>query len=212
MDARARANSLLYRIAPIAPMIGAMGKVEIRLASIKDLMYVVGLQNKFSNQLGFLPRQALEEHLKAGFVTMALENSEPAGYILVRNRVNSARWCRPITQIAVQMDAQRRHIGLRLLNDLEKVSRSDLMEGLQCWVRDGLEAVEFFESAGFELIGSRDPQSARQRRLLCFRRSLQPFHNGDFFTLPRVAGATPRRIIHQDLRTAITTATLRPRA
>ncbi len=171
--------------------------VSIRIARAADRCFIDSLQKRFSNQLGFLPDQALREYIDASRVLLALENGEPAGYVITRPRLNSARWCRPLTQVAVCMDAQRRHIGLQLLDRVSLDAHNDLLEGLQCWVRDGIDAVAFFKTADFSLIGTRDSENARGRRLLLFRKPLQRFLPHGFTNPPTVAGCIPRRTAGQ---------------
>lgn len=165
--------------------------VVIRLATLADLPYLISLQKRFTNQLGFMPAKAFEEWINGDHVELAMENGDPAGYILTRERVNSARWCRPLTQVAVQVDAQRRSVGLALLDRVARRATQELLEGLQCWVAADIAAVDFFKAAGFTAICSRAPRNARRRTLILFRKSLQPFDNSDFFSPPRVAGCRP---------------------
>ncbi len=166
----------------------------IRLATAADLPYVVSLQKRFTDELGFLPATALQEWIDRGHVTLALENGDPCAYVVTRERVQSARWCRPLSQLAVQMDAQRRSIGLALLDRVARRAQTQLLEGLQCWVASDIDAIEFFKAAGFTAICSRKPQNARRRDLILFRRSLQPFEPANFWTPPAVAGCRPQRI------------------
>lgn len=171
------------------------GQSHIRTATATDLNYVVHLQKKYTDQLGFLPTAALDAWINRNCVKIIEENGHPAGYILARHRLNSARWCRPLTQVAVAMDAQRRHNGLELLRSVATDAYGQLFEALQCWVAADIEAVQFFTAAGFVQIGERRPQNARQRPLLLFRYSLQPNQPADFYKLPAIAGARPRRLI-----------------
>lgn len=167
---------------------------SIRTATISDLKFIDALQRKFSNHLGFLPREALVEYVNSGLVTLVEENGEPAGYLAARRRLRSQKWLRPITQAAVCLDAQRRHLGIALVDHVAAVAYGDLLEGLQLWIADDLQEVSFFTAAGFVIVGKREPQNARQRRLLLMRKSLNPWIHGDFYKLPTVAGCVPRRI------------------
>jgi ribosomal protein S18 acetylase RimI-like enzyme len=158
------------------------------------LAYVVALQKRFTDQLGFMPRAALVEWIERRTVHVVEENGDPAGYILARERVNSARWCRPLTQVAVAMDAQRRRLGFALLRRVADLAKTELLEGLQCWVAQDIEAVDFFNAAGFIHVATRKPENARRRPLMLFRAALQHFEPGDFWTAPAVAGCRPSRI------------------
>lgn len=167
----------------------------IRIASLADLPYVVSLQKRFTNELGFLPTAALSAWIERSCVLLVEENGDPAGYVVQRPRLNTARWCRPLTQVAVAMDAQRRHLGLALLRRVATDAHRELLEGLQCWVAADIEAVDFFTSANFEVIARRRPRNVRGRELLLMRASLQPFKPANFSTIPPIAGCRPSRIL-----------------
>lgn len=169
----------------------------IRIATAADLPFVLQLQKKFSDQLGFLPSAALAQYIDWQRVHLVLENDVPAGYVLTRKNLRSARWCRPIIQTAVALDAQRRHNGIALVNHVSADSFRELQLGLQIWIAEDIEAVDFFRIAGFRRIVSRDSKNARGRRLVLMRKPLQPFLPGDFFTPPPVAGCRPTRTIGQ---------------
>src|SRR4051794_17721498 len=84
-------------------------------ATPKDLAYVVHLQKKHGDAIGFLPRLALEEKIDLRRVWLARDNGEPAGFLhhgsLAKPEVR-------IFQAAIQYDARRRHMGLALVGDL----------------------------------------------------------------------------------------------
>lgn len=172
----------------------ALAVPKIRVAKAADLRFVVALQRRFTNELGFLPAVALAEWIARGHVHLVEENGDPAGYVVSRPRVNSARWCRPLTQVAVSMDAQRRHLGLALVDHVAERARTELLEAMQCWVAADIEAVDFFQAANFSTVAIRRPLNARQRPLILMRRSLQQFEPADFHKPPAVAGCRPTRI------------------
>jgi N-acetylglutamate synthase-like GNAT family acetyltransferase len=167
----------------------------VRLATTADLSFILHLQRRFTNEVGFLPTAALEDWIDRRAVVLVEENAEPAGYAVVRPRVNSARWCRPVSQIAVAMDARRRHLGFALLAHVARHAQADLLEAIQCWTATDLEAVDFFKTAGFSIVATRSPQNVRRRSLHLMRASLQDFLPANFFTTPRVAGCRPTRIV-----------------
>lgn len=190
-------RSLSARVPPgqsrrLAP--AQLSHAAVRTATLADLSFIEHLQRKFSNHVGFLPRAALVEYVDAGGVTLIEENGDPAGYVAFRRRLRSLKWCRPITQACVAMDAQRRHLGLRLLDHVHAVAYGDLLEATQCWIAEDLKEVQFFIAAGFQVIGRRKPHNARSRSLLLMRKNLNPFLPPRFFDMPAVAGCVPRRI------------------
>lgn len=166
----------------------------LAIATPASLPFVLDLQRKFSNQLGFLPREAVVEYIDACQVLLVRENSDPAGFIITRPRLRSAKWCRPIIQAAIAMDAQRRHLGLTLVEQIAREAKRQLMEGLQCWCADDIDARDFWKCAGFTEICRRDPKNARSRRLILYRRHFNASPPAGFWTPPTVAGCVPRRI------------------
>jgi N-acetylglutamate synthase-like GNAT family acetyltransferase len=173
---------------------------SIRPATLADLPYVLNLQKRYTNEVGFLPTAAISAWIERGGVQLVLENNDPAGYVIARPRLNTARWCRPLSQVAVAMDAQRRHLGLALVRHVEQLAYGDLLEATQCWVADDIEAGDFFRAAGFVPIATRTPQNRRQRSLTLMRHALQSSTPADFFTIPPIAGCRPRRILNDPRR------------
>lgn len=140
-----------------------------RTATQKDRSFLESLQRKFSNQIGFLPAQAIDAYIEIGAYTIALENDQPAGFILSRP---SLRWqpaLASVTQAAVAMDAQRRHIGLALLNRIVSQLVPGQTTGIQAVCRIGLEANEFWHAAGFTPICHLRGENARKKDLIVWR-------------------------------------------
>jgi hypothetical protein len=54
---------------------------QVLRATPADLAYVVGLQKRNHEALGFIPRVALEQKIDLGRIWLATENGEPAGYL-----------------------------------------------------------------------------------------------------------------------------------
>ena len=120
-------------------------------ATPADLAYVVALQKRNHEALGFIPRAALAEKVDLGRIWLATENGEPAGYLhhgsLARPEVR-------IFQAAVQYDARRRHVGLSLVADLLARARSAGAGGVSLRCLDFLDANDFWTAAGFTLLGT----------------------------------------------------------
>jgi N-acetylglutamate synthase-like GNAT family acetyltransferase len=157
---------------------------QIRLATHKDLRFVEHLQKRFTNQIGFIPRAAVENLIDWRLCTIALENGAPAGMLLGRDRLRWNIAIRPITQAAIDFDAQRRHNGLALVSEVQNAARSAGQLALQCCCREGLEANEFWRAAGFEEVCRLDPQSARGRKVICWRKLVLPHVRPAWFLIP----------------------------
>lgn len=123
--------------------------VPVAPATLGDLAYVVHLQKRHADALGFIPRVALLEKIELGRIHLARENGEPAGYLhhgsLARPEVR-------IFQAAIQYDARRRHMGLALVNDLVDRAADAGAQGVSLRCLSFLEANEFWDAAGFRLL------------------------------------------------------------
>lgn len=155
---------------------------------------MLALARRHTNEIGFIPGQAYENLIDMQRVQLALENGDPAGMILGRAAL---RWCiamRPITQAAIQFDAQRRHHGLALVTREATDARASGQVALQACCREGLEANEFWRIAGFQEICRLDPTNARNRKVICWRKSLVPgFIPKWFHVPPPVSGHKARK-------------------
>lgn len=148
---------------------GTAPDATIRPATVADLRYVDALQRKFSNQVGWLPRAALEWLIERGQITVALENGEPAGYVAGRALYKTRPELRPVTQTAVQYDAQRLSHGRQLIQHLAETARAAGQIGLQACCREDLEANKFFIAAGFKPITILTPPNRRRQNVIVWR-------------------------------------------
>jgi hypothetical protein len=167
---------------------------EIRLATDEDLPWCVHLHKQFAYALGFIPKTGMANAIAAGHVTLATEETEPAGYLLSR-RLHGEPHIHSIVQAAVAMDAQRRHHGLAALVELEARAGTDL---LQCWCAEDLESNAFWCAAGFLAAGIRNPENVRSRKLILWRKPLTPLGAVRLGERPKRAGphaARPKNLI-----------------
>lgn len=142
----------------------------IKLATPNDLKYITDLQKKFSNQLGFLTSAALMWHLENKTCGLAIENGEPAGYVLGRESYKYNRLIRPITQAAVQFDAQRRQHGMNLVNRVIERARHAGQLAVQAKCAADIEANDFWCALGFHAIHVITPTNARERTIIVWRK------------------------------------------
>lgn len=138
----------------------------------RDASYVEKLQRAFTEEIGFISRQATSARLKQSNVLIALENGEPAGFLLGASAVSSALHIRPIYQAAIQFDAQRRRHGLHLLEILTAAALRDRQTVLQCFCRQELDANAFWREAGFIKIALRDVNASRGEPCILWRKPL----------------------------------------
>ena len=159
-------DGLQKRVEP--PRVGT----KIRPATDADLAYVLHLQRKFTNQLGFLPTEAIRWLIEHARISLAVENGEPCGYLAGRTHLSQQPLLRPITQAAIQYDAQRRQHGLALLTQIEREAIEAGQAGIQACCREGIEANEFWRAAGFKPICIMTPANRRNKSVICWRKPL----------------------------------------
>lgn len=164
---------------------------------MSDVEFLVALQRRFSDAVGFLPRAALEEFVSNRRYFLARENAEECGAILWRPRMRCLPEAATIVAAMVCQDVQRREHGLGLVRQVcvEAAGAGRLF--VQAWCAADLEAVEFWRAAGFAPIGVRNGGNRRSREVVLFRRSLLPGGKMSqrFLELPPVAGWKARRLV-----------------
>jgi ribosomal protein S18 acetylase RimI-like enzyme len=155
-----------------------------------DVRYETSLAAKFRDELGFLPRLAVERYAEWGGVHRVLENGDPAGFVVCRFTPTSDPTASTILQAAIAMDAQRRHAGLYLIDQMARRAKAAGRLMLQCWCADDLEANAFWLAAGFTHVRQREGGKSRKRVLTLYRRPLSPFADLTAETLgrPRLPG------------------------
>lgn len=163
-------------------------------ATPADLAFVLALQKKHSGSLGFLPTAALSWYIENKRVTLARENTEHAGYLLGRSHFRWQPLMRPITQAAVCMDAQRRKLGLRLVDQVVEQATLAGQYAVQAMCAADLDSVEFWKAAGFREIGRYSPDNKRNRAMICFRRPLTQASPAWFNVMPPLAGWKGKRL------------------
>lgn len=162
--------------------------VGIRTAAAGDLTYVDHLQKQHADAVGFLPKVALQSVINDQYITLGLQNDCPAGYLLSRTRLRWQPLMRSITQTCVDMSAQRRHIGLALLTELEQRARTDGILAVQACCAVGLDSNSFWRAAGYIPIVHMRPDNVRGREIICWRKPLTSTVPIWFAMPPRYAG------------------------
>lgn len=181
---------------------GENGDGTLSIARTADLPFIRGLQKRFSNQLGFLPDAALREYVDRGRVLLCQDNGEPAGYLLRPRRLASLPSCVPLVQTAICYDAQRRALGLSLVEAAAAAALLDGRSTLQAWCRADIEATQFWRAAGFVAVAQRRTANARGHALILFRRNLLDDGQLPPLHLPRRAGCRGALVTHGELLTS----------
>lgn len=179
---------------PRGPSAGCAFSGQIAIATPRHLKFLSHLQKQFSNHLGYLPTAALQWYVEQKRIGLAFENNEPAGYVLGRTHFRYQPEMRPITQAAVAMDAQRRHIGLALVDRVITHARQAGQLAVQACCAADLDANEFWYAAGFHAIGVIQPDNARGRKIVVWRKPLTTTLPEWFREAPHQAGHRARRL------------------
>jgi N-acetylglutamate synthase-like GNAT family acetyltransferase len=160
----------------------------LRRATAHDLSFVLELQRRFTAQLGFLPTAAITRYVEQTRVMIGTENDEPAGYLLGNTYLRYQPLIRPITQAAIALDAQRRHLGLRLVAQTVADATAAGQTAVQACCAEGLAANDFWLAAGFRPICYLRPDNTRQRSIICWRKILTAKIPTWIIDPPRIAG------------------------
>lgn len=149
---------------------------SVALARSQDLAYVVHLQKKFGQAIGFLPRAALSEKIELQRIWIARENGQPAGYLhhgtLATPEVR-------IFQAAIQYDARRRRLAAGLVEHFVCRAQAAGAYGVSLRCLAHLDANEFWEAVGFRRIAS---EPGAKGRLNVWTRDLRRHPSADEFT------------------------------
>lgn len=132
---------------------------DYKVARLPDLTYVLHLARRHRSELGFLPRAAFLEYLERGCIWIALQNREPAGYILWRPpallQPSTPDVILRVIHACIQFDARRIFHATRLVRQLEAQLTQADPTYIACWCADDLEANRFWHAIGFEHYATR---------------------------------------------------------
>ena len=162
----------------------------IRRATQHDVSFIVALHRRLSGSLGFMPTEALREHVDLQHVVIAEENGDPAAFIVHGALKPTLR----IFQAAVHYDLQRRYLGSAILSDVAARAHACGVSAITLGCRDGLESNAFWSALRFDL-RSVELGGAKRRKMvnrwqldLCDRSAFSP---GDSLTPARILRGRP---------------------
>lgn len=115
--------------------------------------YVIHLQSQHREELGFLPRLAIQEYSARGQIIPAIENDTICGYMLYYsgrngNRPRNHPDTLKIHQMCVQYDARRVHHALRLFDLSTRLAAEKGMHTVEAWVASDIDANAFWNATG----------------------------------------------------------------
>lgn len=147
-----------------------MQRLEITSVKSGQLAYYRHLTDPLSRHVGHLPHQAVESYADMGRLRYGSVNGEPVGLILA-HQLRSHPEVTAVMQAAVQTSDRLRTFALQMVRHIEQDALARGSRVVRCWVREGIEANDFWRAAGYTVVGRRPP-GARRREVLCYARHL----------------------------------------
>ena len=142
---------------------------HIAPAKVKDIKFIEHLSNRFSYEVGFIPRIALVNRIegrRGGGVLLARVNRQEGGFLHYGSMLRGE--CR-IFQAAIDYDLQRQHHGLALVSDFIERADEAGVRLITCRCLADLNANRFWKSAGFKQLmverGAKGPLLVWAKRL-----------------------------------------------
>jgi len=148
-----------------------------RVATDADKAFIADLSRRFTAEIGYLAPTARTWYTAQGGISIALENGEPAGFLLYKPHSPAAPHIVPIFQAAICYDAQRRHHGTLLVEQLIDRYANSAKHLIQLWCRADLEANDFWHAARFTPVAVRTGGKQRNTPHLLWRRAIHAAAN-----------------------------------
>ncbi len=138
------------------------------------LKYVVSLQAKHREELGFLPRLALSEYVDRGQVWPSFENGDVVGYCLFYDGRNGHGPVRhpdvlKVHQVCTQYDARNLWRAAGLIGSVIRRAEQGGFRWVTARVAQEIDANGFWRAMGFELRGIVAGGAKRGRKLNVWR-------------------------------------------
>jgi GNAT superfamily N-acetyltransferase len=152
--------------------------IATRLAEMRDLPFLDGLQKKHSKQLGFFPKAQMEGYVRNQWVLIAEDaaTKQPLGYCASRDRYLKRDELGVIYQLCVAPGHQRGLIGATLIKSVfERAAYGCRL--FCCWCAQDLEANYFWESLGFVPIAFRAGSGKKRRLHIFWQRRVDRAHS-----------------------------------
>lgn len=144
-------------------------KVNISPLTTDDLRAVDELMKRYSQWLGFLPREALQNYLEKGTVLGATtDDGQLVGYLLYADRYDYFR----ITHLCVLEEYQRQGIAKRLVDGLKGIASTQKVIKLNC--RRDFPANSLWNKLGFVALDEKPGRSKEGHLLTIWHFTLAP--------------------------------------
>lgn len=128
----------------------------------KFLEHLSGLHK---HELGFLPRLAYAQAVELGRVFLCFENGDPCGYAIHGPALRETK----IYQVVVTDDCRRIEHGTALVEAVRLYADADRAFSLSCHVAEDLDAVQFWQAIGLQIVGERCRRQDRKRKQYKFQ-------------------------------------------
>lgn len=138
-------------------------KRQVRNATPADLAFLLDLQRKWSNNVGFLPRECFIRYTATRQILVVTENDCPAGYL---SWTYSPSGLLRLPQVAVHPDLLRTTIGTKLLRHIMRAAQRHAASLIRLTSRSDLPANDFWPTLGFRCTAILTPRTTRNRPLL----------------------------------------------
>ncbi len=136
---------------------------KITIARSSDLSFVMHLQRTWSNQVGFLPKPALERYIDNRAILLVHENDQPAGYLSWQlTRKGLLR----LMQIAVHPDLLRDRLGSDVMTYIETAAKKGHCSTVRFQTRIDLDANLFCNTLSYRPTAIFQHPTARKRPLI----------------------------------------------
>lgn len=145
----------------------------VQVAQPSHLPFVLDLQRKWSDSVGFLPRSALLSYLEDSQTLIVYENGAPAGYL---NWTCTARGLVCLQQVAIDPSLLRTTLGSKIMQHIARAGVRGSCSVVRLRSRSDLTANQFWPTLGFSITATFLNPSKRMLPLIEWTRPLiDPF-------------------------------------
>lgn len=132
----------------------------IRTATPQDLSYVIHQAREHSNNIGFVPRAALADHIERSNIRLLTINDQHAGYLLAGGgKLRPYR----LIQVAITEERWREGYGTVLIADARETARERPFSSMTATIRDGLPMIQVAEATGAHRTTTHHRPTARRK-------------------------------------------------
>lgn len=139
-----------------------LGRVTIAEAVDDDYRYIDALQAKLCNNVGFVPKTAIRNHLERRSYDLLTINGQPVGYSMAAGGIRKPF---RLIQVAIQPDAWRTGLGTLLIRLALAKAATKPRNTMTATVRQGLPMNTVVTQTGAVLQSVNNSPKARKRPL-----------------------------------------------